>query len=292
MRQLPLWRRIRVNPLFGVVMVLYWLTGHGRPALIAFVAVTLHELTHALVAELYGLDVGRIEIWPFGGIAEIHGLDAQDPYVETMVAVSGPLLNFFWAALAWAFVTVLPFDLRLVNLFITVNLSIGAINLLPVSPLDGGRLARAFLARKVGYQAAERRVREGGLWLARALFALTLAFLAVGQIHLGMGVFAGFLYWGALKSASHAPYLAVRDLTDRLMGFQRRSVWPVDDFAARASIPIAEVIRVMRPLKYHRVVVLDDELKRLGVLYEATLLAALEDQGPWCRLGDLLEPGD
>ncbi len=284
-----IFRRIRVNPLFVIVLLVYWMAGDGRQMLIAFVAVTLHEFAHALAADLYGLDIERIEIWPFGGMAEIHGLDAQDPYVETMIAVSGPLLNFFWAAFAWAFVSVLPFDTAYVNLFIATNLAIGAVNLLPVAPLDGGRLARAYLGRSVGYEEAERRVREGGLWLARILFTATLVLLLAGIVQVGLGIFAGFLYWGAYRTTRHAPYLAVRDLADRLLGFERRPVWPVDDFAARAGVPVREVIRVMRPLKYHRVVVLDDQMRRLGVLYEEALLRALEKRGPACLLGDLLD---
>lgn len=291
MKKPGLLRKIRFNPWFLVVLGLYWAAGYGRPMFIAFLAVTLHELTHAVVADLYGLDIERIEIWPFGGMARIHGLSAQDPYVETMVAVSGPLLNFFWAALAWAFDRILPFNPQYVSLFIETNLAIGALNLLPVAPLDGGHLARTYLARTVGYQEAERRVREGGLWAARALFALTLALLAGGRLELGLGIFAGFLYWGASKAPHQAPYLVIRDLAERLRGFQRRPVWPVDDFAARADTAIGDVIRIMRPLKYHRVVVLDDAMRRMGILYEEALLRGLEDLGPTGSLGDLLNPG-
>ncbi|MCY0900425.1 MAG: site-2 protease family protein [Firmicutes bacterium] len=284
-----LWRRIRVNPLFVLALGLYVLAGYERQMVIAFIAVTLHELSHAVVAELYGLYVERVEIWPFGGIARIQGLDSEDPYVETTVAVAGPLLNFFWAALVWAFDRVLPFNPAYLDLFVETNLAIGALNLLPVAPLDGGRLARAYLARQIGYDEAERRVREGGLWLARLLLALTVVESLVGRVNLALGVFAAFLYWGALKVPKHAPYWAVRDLAQRFFGFERRPVWPVDDFAARAETRIGDVIRVMRPLKYHRVVVLDSHLKRLGVLYEEALYRALAQKGPECKLGDLLD---
>lgn len=282
------WRRVRINPLFLGFVAVYWAAGQGRAALIAFVAVTLHELSHAVIAELYGLDVVRIEIWPFGGIAEIHGLEAEEPYVEAMVAVAGPLMNFFWAAVAWAFIGALPLNPHAASQFIAANLGIGAVNLLPVAPLDGGRLARLYLARSIGYGGAEKWVREGGLWLARGIFALTLVTAAFGGIHVSLAIFAVFLYWGAFKAGRQAPYLAVRDLAQRLGAFHQRTVWAVDDFAARAEVPLGEVIRILRPLRYHRVVVLDAEMKRVGVLYEAALLQGLSQKGPDCPLGDLL----
>jgi stage IV sporulation protein FB len=216
-------------------------------------------------------------------------LDAQDPYVETMVAVLGPLVNFFWATAVWAFIKVLPLDAHAANLFIAANLLIGALNLLPVAPLDGGRLAKVYLARSLGYQEAERRVREGGLWLARVLFAITLVGAVSGHVSLGLGIFAAFLYWGAWQSGHYAPYLIVRDLAERLTGFRTRPVWPVEDFAARANVSVSDVIQIMRPLKYHRVVVLNDHMVRLGVLYEEALWRALKEHGPDCQLGEALK---
>lgn len=289
-RQRSLCRRIHIQPLFLVVLAIYWFAGDGKMMAIAFLAVTLHELTHAVVAESYGLTVERIEIWPFGGVARIHGLEAQEPYVETMIAVAGPLQNFFLAAIAWAFDRALPFNPSVLTLFIDTNLALAAVNLLPVAPLDGGHLARIYLARTVGYQKAEERVREAGLWLARLLFALTLVLFVFGRVMLGMGIFAGFLYWAAYKSPHQAPYLIIRDLGQRLLGFQRRPIWPVDDFAVRSDVAVGEVIRIMRPLKYHRVVVLDAQLHRVGVLYEDVLLEALEQRGPLCALDELLRP--
>lgn len=283
-----LWRRIRINPLFLVAAVIYVVAGHSRQMVIAFLAVTLHELTHAVVADSYGLVVERIEIWPFGGIARIHGLDSQDPYTETMVAVSGPLQNFLLAAAAWAFSRILPFNPSFVSLFIETNLVIGGVNLLPVMPLDGGHLAKVHLARTIGYHKAEQRVREGGLWLARMLFALTLVMFVAGRLELGLGIFAGFLYWGALKAPHQAPYLIIRDLGQRLLGFKKRPIWSVEDFAVRGDTHIGEVIRIMRPLKYHRVVVLDGSMQRLGILYEDALLQGLEKYGPSGAIAELL----
>ncbi|NMP21233.1 site-2 protease family protein [Sulfobacillus harzensis] len=288
MARAPLWRQVRINPLFLGVLVLYGAAGHGRTMIIAFLAVTLHELTHAVVADLYGLDIERIEIWPFGGMARIPGLDTQDPYVETMVAVAGPLANFFWAAFAWAFQRALPMNPEYVTQFIEANLAIGAINLLPVAPLDGGRLARLYLSRQMGYQESERRVREGGLWLARLLFAAALAMLAGGQLQLGLGIFAAFLYWGAYRTPHHAPYLIIRDLGQRILGFQRRPVWTVEDLAVRGDVALGDVIRVMRPLKYHRVVVLDADMRRMGILYEEALLSGMERFGPELPIAELL----
>ena len=68
---------IYVHPVFFAVLAAYALGGHLTQAILAFLAISLHELTHAVVAEGYGLDVERLELWPFGGVARVHGLGSQ-----------------------------------------------------------------------------------------------------------------------------------------------------------------------------------------------------------------------
>ncbi len=282
------WQRIAVNPLFFVLAVAYVTTGHAMTMIIAFIAVTGHELTHAIVAEAYGLTVTRIEIWPFGGMADIPGLDAQEPYIETMVAVAGPLQNLLLAGLAWWGARWLPFDPRWVHDFIEANLFIGGLNLLPVAPLDGGHLAKTYWAQHVGYQKAEERTVQWGIWLSFGLVALTVLSFLTGHPALNMGLFAAFLYWGAWKSGHQSPYLIIRDLELRPQYFAKRPVWLIEDFAVRFDAPVSDVLKIMRPLKYHRLLVLDADLKRLGTLLEEELLAAIEHGGPQTLVGDLL----
>ncbi len=255
---------------------------------IAFIAVATHELTHAVVAEAYGLTVNRLEIWPFGGIAEIPGLHTEEPYVESMVAVVGPLQNFLLAFVAWMSARWLPFDPRWVHGFIEANLFIGAINLLPVAPLDGGHLAKSYWASQIGYRAAEERIVAAGRWLAYGLMAITAISFLTGHPLINLGLFAGFLYWGALRLEHQASYLIIRDLAVRPSRFAQHPVWLVEDFAVHQDAFVKEVLKVMRPQKYHRIVVLDHELKQLGTLYEEQLLAAVVDRGPETRVGELL----
>lgn len=282
------WTRIRVNPLFLLLLGGYWMLGQGAAALIGFLVVTLHELAHAVVADLFGLYVERVEIWPFGGMARIPGLVHQDPYVEAMVAVAGPLQNFLLAAVTWSAARWLPLRPELTNLFIQSNLLIGAINLLPAAPLDGGHLMRVFWARQFGYRPAERQIKEQGLWLARGLFVITLVLFVSGRPAVSLGLFAAFLYWGAMRSDHVASFWAVRDLERRALGFWKRPIWLVEDFAVRQDTPVGQVLQVMRPLKYHRVVVLDDQLRRQGILYEEDLLGVLINQGPEVTVGECL----
>lgn len=283
-----LWRKISVNPWFIVLVVIYMVAGQGPKMALAFIVVTLHELTHAVMAESYGTSVERIEIWPFGGIARISGISHQEPYVEAMIAVVGPLQNFVLASLAWLLGPWLPVTSQGISEFIHLNLAIGLLNLLPVAPLDGGRLARLYWARKVGYETARKRVVQGGIWFARGLFVITIVSFLTPHPLLSLGVFSLFLHWGAISSDESSQYLILRDLHLRANWLQKKPVWLLDDFAVHCNTALKDVLKVMRPLKYHRVVVLSPDMKKMGILYEEDLLQALHDYGPGISLRELL----
>lgn len=286
----PWWRRVRVHPLFFLSLAAYGLAGHLNRALVGFLVIVLHELSHAAVAEAYGLRVDQLEIWPFGGIARIAGLSSEEGEVEAMVAVAGPLQNFLLAALASAAGPFFPVPPGLADAFITWNLWLGCLNLVPVAPLDGGRLARLYLTRRWGRARAETVVREGGLWLARGLMAVALGLTAFGRLPVALAVFSAFLYWGARRTAPLAGYLRVRDLALRSLWFQRRPIWPLDELAVRETTPLGRVLAVMRPMHYHRVTVLNSELAPMGILEERDLIRALERLGPDVAVGRLVGP--
>ncbi|MBX5466838.1 MAG: site-2 protease family protein [Firmicutes bacterium] len=280
--------RIWVHPLFWLAVPWFLATGQLRWFVVGFLAVLLHELSHAAMAELLGLTVQRVEIWPFGGIARIPGLEGQDPPVEAMVAVVGPLQNAVWATLATWIGPRAGVDPGWVAAFSRANLFIGLINLLPVWPLDGGHLAKLVLARRVGYRRAESWVQAGGRWLGLGLMAAALAEAALGHPSPSRLLFAGVLYWGALRHPRYGAVWAVRDLAARGAAFARRPLWPLDDFAVRDTAPLGLVLEAMRPLRYHRVAVVDENLHRLGILWEEDLWAGLRRWGPTVPVGRLL----
>jgi len=98
-----------------------------------------HEFGHALAAQKLGLEVKEIVITPLGGLASISGLTAR-PVDEAKIAFAGPAVNLLIAAIAM----LIPSALSSTVVFI--NLALGLGNLLPIFPLDGGRIIRGCFA--------------------------------------------------------------------------------------------------------------------------------------------------
>jgi Zn-dependent protease len=146
---------IRVNLSFVLMLVavLLWMGGVAGVivTLMAAGSVLLHELGHASIARHLGVPIAGIELHFFGGAAQMAGTPRRAGD-EIAIAAAGPAVSFVLAGLGHglAAVTGLP----LLSLFGSVNLVLALFNLLPAFPSDGGRILRAWLARRRGLVGA------------------------------------------------------------------------------------------------------------------------------------------
>ena len=128
-----------------------------------FTCVVMHEFGHALVAKHYGVRTRDITLLPIGGVARMERIPDK-PLQEFWVSVAGPAVNALIAGIL--FVILMLFDhwqpIRtlqgleggFIEQLMWVNLFIGAFNLLPAFPMDGGRVLRSLLATRMGHRRA------------------------------------------------------------------------------------------------------------------------------------------
>ena len=128
----------------------YWLLGVGT-ALLFFASVLAHEFSHAIVARRLGLKVAGITLFIFGGATTIE-TDSRSARDEALIALAGPMTSLaIGAALLGIGALMLQPELRaIVGWLGVINLVLGAFNLVPGYPMDGGRVLRAILWRMRG----------------------------------------------------------------------------------------------------------------------------------------------
>ena len=157
-----------------------------------FGSVLLHELGHALTARSFGVSTRRIVLTPIGGIAELNAMP-RSPRAEFWIALAGPVVSLGLAASSWTLAPVSGIFYGLA----AINLMLGLFNLVPVFPSDGGRIFRAILSRKMGFEAGTQIAVKVARYLA---VAMGVWGLYVGQWSLIL--VAMFLYWGASAELS------------------------------------------------------------------------------------------
>jgi Zn-dependent protease len=251
-------------------------------AVLLYLSVLLHEMSHALMAKHFGLPVRSISLQFLGGMTEIDG-EAATPGQEFKIAVVGPLTSLVVGVAALLVVPVVPDGLTrmAVQGLAGSNLVVGVLNLVPGLPLDGGRVLRAAVWRVAGNM---HRGTIVAAWTGRvvAVAALLWPVLAGALFDVKpslidfmlAAIIAGFLWSGASSSMASAhirqrlPSLRARPLARRVL------VVPED-------LPVSEAVRRAHDAGAGGIVLRAADERLVGVVSEAALLATPEDRRPW-----------
>ncbi|MFH1151072.1 MAG: site-2 protease family protein [Actinomycetota bacterium] len=188
-----------------------WIVGFITAGIL-FVGLLAHELSHSLIAKRNGVEINRITLFIFGGVAEMKS-DVTSPGVEFRMAVAGPLMTFFLAGAFYGLYRLTDYlgagALLVAPLYYlaATNLFIGVFNLLPGFPLDGGRVLRALVWQLTGDLQKATRVASiigQGLALLLAAGGLTIIilyreYLITGGWLILIGTFVYFLAKSSYK---------------------------------------------------------------------------------------------
>jgi Zn-dependent protease/CBS domain-containing protein len=251
-------------------------------AVLLYLSVLLHEMSHALMAKHYGLPVKSITLHFLGGVTEIDG-EPDTPRREFGVSVVGPLTSIATGLVFVALWFVAPDGLLqlAVEGLAGANLLVGVLNLVPGLPLDGGRVLRAAVWQASGNPHKGTIVAGwGGRVTAVAALAWPLAqelFFTVKPTivdYLLAFVIATFL-WGGASSAIMSAKLRRRLPALQARALARRTL------AVPHDVPLAEAVRRAQAENAGSIVVLDSAGRPSGIVNEAALLATPEDRRPW-----------
>jgi Zn-dependent protease len=154
-----------------IIMLLVLASGANRfgpPAVVAmglvfFLSILLHEFGHVMACRAVGGRADEIILGPMGGLAAVQPPDR--PWPNFVTTAGGPAVNVLLLAIAWGLpkievVRTFLFDpspamqgIRyfLVFLFV-INKMLAILNLLPIFPMDGGRLMQHILWPLAGYR--------------------------------------------------------------------------------------------------------------------------------------------
>lgn len=187
-----------------------------------FLCVLLHEFGHILMGRRFGIATRDVILSPIGGIARLEGMPER-PRDEVLVALAGPAvtlaLTLLLAGATWltnggfSLADLSPDSTALLPKLMAVNAWILIFNLLPIFPMDGGRVLRAVLASRYGLAEGTRKATRLSQLLAGGMVALGLFGANVLLVIIG-----GFIFLaGEAEARSVEIRTAGRGLTARQM---------------------------------------------------------------------------
>jgi Zn-dependent protease/CBS domain-containing protein len=254
-------------------------------ALLLYVSVLFHEISHALTARGLGLPVRGITLHFLGGYTEIER-DSPTPGRDLVVAVAGPLVSL--AAAGLAFLASRPVDQPVAEFLLlelaAANLLVGVFNLLPALPLDGGHMLRAIVWRITGREGTGTVVAARAGQVLAGLVLLLPFVLTGGQpsvIGMVWSALVAVLLWSGASQAlavgrvrSRLPRLELQQLTRRAA--------PI-----APDVPLAEALRQAQGQGVRALVVVDSAGRPTGLVSEASVVATPQERRPWVPVGQV-----
>ena len=217
-------------------------------ALGLFGGVLVHELAHSLVARKKGIKINSITLMIFGGIASMEE-GVPDPKAELPMALVGPLTSLAVGLVCSGLVFVVPAitsnpPVAGVLIFVfgylgVLNIILCVFNLLPAFPMDGGRVLRAWLAKRMPLYRATKIAADVGKGFAIVFGLVGLIFFSPFLI-----LIAFFIYIGAsMESAAMKYTFLLQDVTvGDMMSSPVTTVPP--------TLPLSQVITMMYTSKH------------------------------------------
>ncbi|MGA9265545.1 MAG: site-2 protease family protein, partial [Rhodomicrobium sp.] len=197
-------------------------------ALGLFASIILHELAHAVMARKFGLPIGGITLFIFGGVAELKQ-EPQTPSCEFWVALVGPVASVMIAAVCYFSSVVfrsveLPTLSGVLAFLALTNTVLALFNLAPAFPLDGGRILRSIIWWRTGNFRRATRIASmfgtmfGGLLVIAGLVQIVEGHALGGTWQLLIGIFlaaAASQSRNHVNAAENLKGVSVADLMDR-----------------------------------------------------------------------------
>jgi Zn-dependent protease/predicted transcriptional regulator len=223
-----------------------------------FGGVLVHELAHSLIAKKNGIKINSITLLIFGGVASMEE-QLPDPMVELPMALVGPLTSLLVGLFFSGLVYIVPLtitDPAVAGVFVFIfgylailNIFLFAFNLLPAFPMDGGRVLRAWLAKRMPMHRATKIAADIGKG-----FAVVFGLIGIISLSPILLLIAFFIWIGASQETTSVKYGVL--LQDIRVG----SIMSSPVVTVAPALPVTRVIEMMYATKHLGFPVVDRDM--------------------------------
>ncbi|HIV02573.1 MAG TPA: site-2 protease family protein [Candidatus Aphodoplasma excrementigallinarum] len=275
--------------LFSIpLLIVAVLTGSAGSMAIAYLVVTLHELAHFCAARYFRVGVSGFVIMPFGVCLRLKENHIKDPVQESVICAAGPACNLLLIVAAILLRPYLPCPPDGYAFFLYSNFSILLINIVPIIPLDGGRILRALLTHRYGFIKAVR-ITEVVSQINIALVGLLgIYILYLTHFNVSMMMLCAFLLFNMSAEKKNSELIVMQQIIYSKEKLTKRQIMPVKELAVMEQTDARRLLKNFSYNSYYLLSVLDKNLTILGTLSETQVIEAVIRAGKTISAGQIL----
>lgn len=238
-------RHFMINPLFFVVVFISWYTGSLASFLITYASLIFHEGIHLYFLCQHKIPVQKITVEPFGISIET---DRKTPQ-NAMIYLSAPIGNLLVAGIF----IFLQFWQRssMYTQWILANISLGLVNLLPILPLDGGRILLLQMEQKYDKEKAKKRMHFLSCALLVPLISIAVFLTGKTNCSFGLILVLIFICYTLLSGNRLLSYKKLKNQAFRNENSTFQTVQKVEHLGVRWDYPAKKLLKNFCGEKYY-----------------------------------------
>ncbi|MGN0779497.1 MAG: site-2 protease family protein [Aristaeellaceae bacterium] len=233
---------------FAVYMMLL---GHGGLLLTGMVSILLHEGAHAVIATASGHAPREVELTPLGAVMRMDEEDGLPRAWRLAIIAAGPAMTLALCAVALLLTRAGWLPLTAGRILFRCNVALLALNLLPVLPLDGGRLVSLLLDCWLRPQRVRDVMRALNTVVGLLCIGLNLwVTWRYGGWNLSLAAAGCFmLYAGAVSATTTAMY-ELRGFMDRKIRMEQRRYSHAWCVSVAPDMPLRQAVKLLHPRRH------------------------------------------
>lgn len=246
---------------------------------IFFVSICFHEIGHIIFAKFMGFGIESLKIYPFGFAANLRQPINTKTWEYITVLAIGPVTNLFVAIIFYYIRLVYAPNLYIISFISTANLIIALLNLLPLIPLDGGKILDIILSKKIGCSRSFFVMRKSSIVFSFILIIIGI-FGVFAQTYAASGIVVGALMLiKAYKDIERGGFMNLKDLLFRKQRILKKGVYEVRELVAVKSTTMSKLLGQLNHDRYHFINIIDENLNVLSKISEAEILDMIIENG-------------
>lgn len=263
---------IKFHPLFIVFAFILVYFGWSGQFCVYMLTLCIHEYAHYFVAKKCGYKLNKVVFMPYG--AGIGG-NSQiiNPTHEILIAVAGPIVNFVCVIVCVALWWIFPQTYFYTFDFVFSSFALGAFNLIPVFPLDGGRVAICYFIKKTNKLMVYKIMKAVGFLFSFLFFILFFisVFFSINLTYMFTSVFLFLSCFGTEENVYFERVV--------LSSKTRQISHPVElkTFVVNKSVPLYKLVKHIGGNFYTQFYVMENN-KVIKVLTESEVIKILNNQ--------------
>ncbi len=260
-----------IHWLFIVLIVFGYINRQLEILLINFSVITVHELAHLLAAKCLGLSISHITIYPFGLNLKLKNTMLYSISDEVILYMAGPASNILMALFCILFIKINPIFYDLYY----INIALFFINVIPITPLDGGMVVKKLLNYQFGFEKGNIIMKCISIIMLILLLAVCAKLIYINSFNPSICIFIAFIIGNILISREKYNKSLLKELLycrDKKLG---KRAYNAKIIGCDEKTKMLEVAKKFNQADNYFVIFTNEKKKVTKILSEDEIISAL-----------------